>query len=179
MVNEEWRPVKGYEGFYEVSNLGRVKSIPREVYCCLRWNNKKKFNGNILKPIIRGGYYHVELCSPIRKRLKLHRVIAMAWIENKHKKPHINHKNGIKTDNRIENLEWCTPAENTKHAIRTGLADTRIDIIQKTLDGKVVKEWHGLKYAAKECNISPSSIQHVLYGKQRSAKGFIWEYKKR
>ncbi len=104
-MEEIWKDIKGYEGLYKVSNLGMVKSV--------RYNTNK-----ILSIIhnIKTGYNSVALCyNRKRETMYIHRAIAMAFIENPDNKPHINHKNGIKNDNSINNLEWVTSSENHKH----------------------------------------------------------------
>lgn len=115
-MKEVWKDIKGFEGIYQVSNLGRVRSI-RVIY---------------LKPqTIGGGYnsvrlYNIKATKPTKPKTKLlHRLIAENFIPNPNKKSCVNHKNGIKTDNRLENLEWVTNSENGLHAYRIGLNYTR------------------------------------------------------
>lgn len=116
--DEIWKDIPNYEGFYEVSNLGRVYRLPyvtsekglkREGKIVNVYNNHK-------------GYYQISLFKE-GKRIStfVHRLVGMAFIPNPENKPQINHKNGIKTDNRVENLEWVTSSENQKHAVDTGL----------------------------------------------------------
>ncbi len=106
MEIEIWEKVKNYEGIYEISSLGRVKRL---------WKNGKS---RINHPVVYWNKYKVAYLSKNSKRkaISLHRLVAVAFIPNPENKPFINHINGIKTDNRVVNLEWCTPSENTIHA---------------------------------------------------------------
>jgi hypothetical protein len=116
MENEVWKFIKDYDGKYYVSNLGRVKSS-------YDMNQKKKtYRDRELKPRDNGGgYMTVSLCNRSNKKSMLvHRLVAMAFISNPENKKTVNHKNLNKSDNRVENLEWCTQKENIHHAIRNG-----------------------------------------------------------
>lgn len=128
---EVWKDVIGYEGLYQVSNLGRVKSYPKKWYCGNGMNNLKFHNGILLKThVTYNGYAKVALCKKGKnKHLLIHRLIAEAFIANIDKKPCVNHINGIKTDNRIENLEWATYSENTKHSFKN-----KFQVIKKGKD---------------------------------------------
>ena len=117
---ELWKDIEGYEGLYQVSNRGRVKSLKRNI---IRTNGRTlPVRERILKPIMNLGYEHVILGNMNnkhkRKQLKVHRLVAQAFIPNPEKKPHINHKNFIRDDNWIENLEWCTAKENSRHWVK-------------------------------------------------------------
>ena len=120
LSNEEWRPIKGYEGMYEVSNLGRIKGLPRKV------NNHTGYI-QLKERFLRGhtttkGYIQLQLSSRPNRVLKLiHVIVAEAFIPNPNNFPQVNHLNGIKHDNRVCNLEWCNNSMNQLHAYKTGL----------------------------------------------------------
>jgi len=122
---EVWKDIKDYEGYYQISNLGRVKSLNRLV------NNHSGFKKNIKEKILKNsisktGYYVVDLkINCIRKTFKVHRLIAIHFIPKIIGKDYVNHINGIKIDNSIINLEWCTISENNKHAEKMGLKNDK------------------------------------------------------
>lgn len=110
-MEEIWKDIKGFEGLYQVSNFGEVKSLPR--------------NGTILKPRTLVGFiddlgYHQVVLTSKKVHKKIHRLVALAFIPNPENKPCVNHKNRIRTDNRVTNLEWCTYKENTTHSFANG-----------------------------------------------------------
>lgn len=115
---EIWRDVRGHEKIYKVSNFGRVKALSRNA---LRSDKTILLKEKLLSPqTYRGGYvkYHLYDRDKTKRTLSQHRLIAIAFIENPLNKPDINHKNGIRNDNRIENLEWCSKSENTTHSYK-------------------------------------------------------------
>jgi predicted XRE-type DNA-binding protein len=110
-MDEIWKDIKGYEGVYQVSNLGNIKSINY---------NHTGVSKNLIGGIITG-YHAVNLYGNGYRKFKVHRIVALHFIPNPENKPMINHINNIRTDNRVENLEWCTHQENMDHAVKMNL----------------------------------------------------------
>lgn len=160
---ELWKDIVGFEGLYQISNLGRVKSFP------------KRCNGGqerILKPGIMGcGYLHVCLCKNRQKTYKsVHCLVAEMFILNPDKLPEVNHKNSIKTDNHVENLEWCTSLGNKRHAVLAGLTAKGVKNARHVLTEQQVREIRvryvphkcSMSYLAREFNVSKGCIQKII-----------------
>lgn len=177
-MKEIWRPVKGYEGLYEVSNLGNVRSNYKA--------NRINKNG-LLKGYAGVRYKMVILCKEgVKKMHTVHRLVAIAFIPNPEGKRCVNHKNGIKTDNRVENLEWCTHSENVSHAFSLGLnyvselhRDTarRIGAIngrknaKRVVDTKTGIVYNSLTDAAESVGIDKRNLCNMLNGRRKNNTG--------
>lgn len=160
---EVWKNVVGYEGYYDVSNLGRVKRLETE---------------HMLTPQEMRGYYKVGLC--VYSELKyfyIHRLVAEAFIPNPDNLPCINHKDESRNNNCADNLEWCTHKYNmTYGTIQQRISDTQNKpIIQKTKDGKEVGSFKSALQVEKELGINYSNIRQCVRGNRKSAGGFLWE----
>lgn len=180
---EEWKDIPGFEGRYQVSNLGQVKSVPRDV------NNHTSIihlKGKILNQRYNHkGYKVVDLLDSTQKHkyCLVHRLLALAFIPNPENKPQVNHIDGVKDHNILENLEWVTNAENQIHAYEHGLnhtADTtgrpkkavlRVDIETN----EVVERFNCLADAGRKYG-SYSSIRSCCIGRAKTAYGFKWKF---
>ena len=178
MTEEVWRDVKGYEGLYQVSSDGRVKSLGRTFID--KSGRKRTVKERILKPAFDGwGYLIVTLCAGgKRKNLMVHRLVCEAFNDNRDEKPEVNHINEIKTDNRACNLEWCTRRENLNHGTRNERSAKALSkpICQYTLDEKIVKTWASLTEVKRQTGFNCGNISQAAHGNRKTAHGFIWKY---
>lgn len=168
-MKEIWKDIKNYEGLYQVSNLGRVKSLPRNT------NNQYK-NGVIRQNIIRGkGYYYINLYNKSTKLFTIHRLVAEAFIPNPSNLPCINHIDGNKLNNRIDNLEWCSYSNNEIHAYKHNLKTPLFKKVnQYDLDGNFIKTWNSIKEA--ELFYKTTHIGECCRGTRNQTKNYIWKY---
>lgn len=188
---EEWRDIPDTDGIYQVSNLGRVRSKDRLVNAAR--GSKRMCRGRILRARrSKNGYMQVNI--PTGNRY-VHRLVAEAFIDNLDDLPVVNHINGNKDDNRVDNLRWCTHEQSIQHAIENGLfnpkessrrmwegeAGARLTIRMREIHGKPVRRSDGvvfesIRVAAEDLGVDESCISSVLSGKSRTCKGYRFDY---
>lgn len=175
---EIWKDIVGYEGLYQISNFGMVKSLVRD---------------KIMKLKVDDGYNRISLRKNSGYKIfPVHRLIAVAFIPNPKNKTYINHLNGIKNDNRIENLEWCTASENRRHAldvlkVRVGKPGigrfgkyhhNSKKILQFDINNNLIREWECTMEIERKLGIKRKNISNCINGMSRVSAGFMWKTKK-
>jgi hypothetical protein len=171
---EVWKPIVGYEGKYEVSSTGKIKSL----------NYHRSGKPKVLSPKInKYGYLCVLLYNKgKRKDATIHRLVAMSFINNPKGLPQINHKNECKQDNRVENLEWCTNIYNANYGTRNVRAinnrhtgKVRKNVLQMK-DGIVVGKYISIMEASRQTGIPFRSISRVARGERKRTHGYEWTF---
>lgn len=172
-MEEIWKDITGFEGLYQVSDLGRIKSLDRITKNYHSGDRYEK--GKYLKPgNSHSGYKLIVLHkNGISRTFRLHRIVAQHFIDNHNNKPQINHKDGIKSNNAISNLEWCTAKENISHAFKNGLRSGYDRAILSDADVIYIKTHYvrlkvTASYFARKFNVSESCIRHIISGKNWS-----------
>ena len=169
---EIWKSIPDTNDNYQVSNLGNVRSR----------HNKYTHKIDYYKPLnpykTKKGYLSVKI-KEHRTSRPVHRLVAQAFIPNLENKPQVNHINGIKTDNRVENLEWCTNQENCIHAIKNGLWELKLNkrrkpVLQYDKDYTFIKKWKSIEEAQNTLKIE--HIWEVCNGMRKTAGGYKWEF---
>ncbi len=179
-MTEVWKDVVGYEGLYQVSNMGRVRSLTRKVNVC-KGNKSRVFKGSIKmgRYELKNGYHVVSLYKDGKsKRFFTHRLVAMMFIENPQTLPQVNHKDEDKTNNRVENLEWCDSKYNTNYGncIEKRIAPQRVKVSQFSMNGKYIKTYESMAYIEKRLGFNHSAICMCCKGQIQSAYGYKWKY---
>lgn len=199
-MKEEWKDIVGYEGYYKISNFGKVKSVDR-----VDKSNHFRKGKELKLKTDKNGYKIACLCNKNRRYVKVHRLVAMAFIPNPENLPQVNHKNEMKDCNYVWNLEWCTAKHNANYGTRTerislkkigksvpllqgknnhfygkhftrGINPNAKKVIQYDLSGNLIKQYDCAKDAADEIGVSPSAITTCCRGIHKSSKGYIWKY---
>lgn len=173
MMNEVWRDIKGYEGRYQVSNLGNVRS--------LNWRNTGATKPVSLKNHNRG-YLHVLLYEGKKCRSFLvHRLVADAFMPCSDETMTVNHIDENPSNNRLDNLEWCSLKENinkfqSNHPEKTGRPENMTPVTQFDMGGRVVKIWKSVAEICRNLNYNAWSISQCCNGKRKTAYGYKWQY---
>jgi len=168
-MDVQWKPIIGYEGLYEISSSGLVKSLDRFE---IAGNKTRIRRERILKPGLARGYLRVVLCKEGKiKNFAIHSLVAKHFLGEKNHGCIINHKNGKKTFNSVDNLEWCSRKENSEHAQRTGLyarGESHYKARLSSEDVTMIKEmsrFFGNVTMAKKYHVSISAIQDIVKGR--------------
>ena len=165
-MQEIWKNIPNYEGIYQISNLGNIRSCK---------NNK------IRKSIKqKSGYLRIILTkNQKQKATNVHILVAKNFVPNPNNLPFVNHIDGNKENNKSDNLEWVTASQNMKHAIKKGLIKHHpwsVKVAQYSLDGKLIKVWDKMADASRHLNCHHSQIFDCCRGKQNTCKGYVWKY---
>ena len=181
MIEELWKDIKDYEGMYKISNIGRVRSVERYVNSYKSKNGKALRKGKIKKQLPnQKGYMRVTLSKNNKSKTHtVHRLVAEHFIDSIENKLCVNHISGIKTDNRVCNLEWCTHQENMIHASNNGLMNSKnlrkpIRVFNESFN----KIYNSLTEACKELNLDSRNLGEVARntGKQKTHRGYKAKY---
>ncbi len=170
---EEWRPVVGYEGYYEVSNLGRVRSIPRATGNLI---GRKSVGGNILVTYVKAGYHYVKLCINQEKKTGIvHRMVAQAFVPNPDGKLYVDHIDTNKDNNAAMNLRWVTALENSNNSITKQRRDERhYKVMRIDAKGEIVT-YESLQEAEKD-GFRMQGVSCCCNRTLPLYKGFLWRY---
>jgi hypothetical protein len=197
LPDEEWRDIKGYEGLYQVSNMGRVKSLSRPTK---RGKGIYVFNDRILCNVINGhGYCQVSIFDKegVFKIKQVHRLVAEAFIPNPNNHPFIDHIDTVKTNNIVSNLRWCTQSMNMNNPITKEYIDSkRLEfcreewyietqrysqphskcVLQYSLNGDLIARWRTISEAARSIGASVQAISRCCNGVVKTSMNYIWKF---
>lgn len=194
-MQEIWKDIPNTDGLYSASTTGQIKSNPRIRYYKARGKEGYYLrNGKILKPVINSHGYPcvaIKYANGSQKTITVHRLIALTFLENNNPQANqVNHIDGDKTNNSINNLEWCTASENLYHAFKMGLNKGSKPMLgRKGKDsprskpiykcdklGNIIDKYDSVTEAANELNISPAHISSCANGHRKTCAGFVWKY---
>lgn len=172
-MSEIWKDVVGYEGFYKVSSLGKVRSMARH-----------GTPDRIVRAIPdKNGYLRVHLSkNGERRNVCVHRLVAIAFVENPNNKPQVNHKDECKTNNEVANLEWVTCLENNNYGTRNSRVSKSKrntnckSILQLDKRGNVIREWVSINEVERQHGYDTGLLSKCCKGRKKSAYGYLWVY---
>lgn len=172
LPNEEWKYIPNCDNLYMVSSMGRIKAL-----ASVRkfGNTTRKHRERIIKQFPNWqGYLQCHISDLSQRKIKIssHKTVCDTFLPNPNNYPCVNHKNEIKWDNRVENLEHCSYSYNLTYGSREGLRD--VSVLQYDLDGKYIRQYKSVKDAAKLLGIKRTGISNVLNGWSKTAGGYIW-----
>lgn len=180
--NEIWKDIEGWEGHYQVSNMGRVRSLDRIGYQCNKEGTivAHKHYGRILKPLTSlNGYLHVGFhWNNVTTFQRIHRLVAMAFVPGYSEGMEVNHIDENKENNCADNLEWVSRKTNLNisSALECWHRKLRRPIIQMTLDGVFIRRWPSIDKASRELGLHRQCISSVCKGKYKSSGGYRWRF---
>lgn len=168
-MQEIWKDIKNYEGLYQVSNYGKVKSFPRK-------GTQAKEERILKVSYTYNGYERVNLCKNNKNKLYLvHRLVAETFILNPNEYPQINHIDENKQNNKVNNLEWCTRSYNINYGNRNNCLNK--EVWQYDLKGKLIKKWKSTMEIQRNLGFKNQNISSACRGIHHKAYNYIWKYK--
>lgn len=178
----KWKPVVGYEGYYEVSDTGRVRSLDRVItdkngVSYLKHGKEMRLSESVARDPDQQGYMVVNLHKNCVSDVRcVHSLVAIAFLDNPQGLPTVNHKDGNKHNNNVDNLEWASFEYNNIHALKKKLRHPRGNpIAQYTTEGEYVATFKSTMDAARNTGISRGGINHCINGRTKTSGGFVWE----
>lgn len=178
---EIWKDIIGTDGLYQVSNRGRIKSLPRGHYNTPEIIMKLCTSGKAKKKYL---YFSISLPNKKPRRVTVHRTVAIHFVPNPYNLPQVNHDDGNKLNNNDWNLKWCTPKENIDHAFSTGLNKPTPNntyackaVVQMSMEGLVINEFPSLSEVNRQLGYKHSNISRVINGIKPHAYGYKWAEK--
>lgn len=177
-MSEEWKDIEGYEGLYQVSTFGRIRSCNRTIETSL---NVRRYTGRIIKQQEHKGYLSVMLSNTgTQTRMPVHRIVAKAFIPNPDNLPEVNHKDENPSNNAVYNLEWCDRLYNANYgtAMERMAQKRSVAVEQYDIKGNYINSYRSTREAARALGKnSNGNIANCLNGKVKTAYGYIWKYK--
>ena len=182
-MEELWKDIPNYNGLYQASNMGNIRSLDRMVNA--KNGSKCLKKGKMLIPqILHDGYYQVRLCDNGKSRqYRIHQLVAMCFVEKQKGNNQVNHIDECLTNNNASNLEWCTISYNNNYGgriqrIKKSMKNGKNSksVIQMDLNGKIIKEWDSMSEVQRVLGISSSKIAMCCKGKRNKTGGFKWSY---